>query len=290
MKNIRFLFVLLSLFVSQAVLAADISIGVIAPRGVLKSMQKWTEFGKYLSNETGQSVEIVPLVPPKVIPAAKARKVNFVLSHPPHTVVLKKRFGATPLATLNKKSGSQFAGVIVARQGSGISKAEDLRGKKAMSLKFKVAAGAYIFQTYHLKQKGIDVHRDLASITQGKKQDNLVLAVKAGVTDAAFVRSGLLEAMEKEGKIKMSDFVVVDQRSDKVLPQVHTTVLYPEWYLSSLKGNNPKLAKKVKAAVMKMNPDMTASKNAKIKGFIKPLPLKPMEAALKSLKIAPYDI
>ena len=289
MKKIGLLLLLSPLLFIQSAIAEDIRIGVLAPRGELKAMQRWTEFGNYLGKQTGQSVKIVPLAPPKVIQAAKNKEVNFVLSHPPHTVALQEKYGAKPLATLNKKSGSQFAGVIIAKKGSGITKASDLRGKKVMSLKFKVAAGAYIFQTYHLKQQGINVHRDFASIKQGKKQDDLVLAVNAGIIDAAFVRSGLLEAMQKEGKIKMSNFVIVDQRVDKNFKPVHTTELYPEWYLSSLKGNNPKLAKKVKAAARKMGSDIDASKAAKINGFIEPLSLARMKAALKSLKISPYD-
>lgn len=289
MKNIRLLLMLSPLFFMQTAIAEDIRIGVLAPRGELKALQRWTEFGNYLGETTGQSVKIVPLAPPKVIQAAKNKEVNFVLSHPPHTVILQEKLGGKPLATLNKKSGSQFAGVIIAKKGSGISKASDLRGKKVMSLKFKVAAGAYIFQTYHLKKKGIDVHSDFAFLKQGKKQDDLVLGVQAGVIDAAFVRSGLLEAMEKEGKIKVSDFVIVDQRKDKNFKLLHTTVLYPEWYLTSLKGNSPTLSKKVKTAARQMKSDTKASKTAKINGFIDPISLTGMKSALKSLKIAPYD-
>ena len=158
-----------------------------------------------------------------------------------------------------------------------------------MALKFRQAAGAYIFQTYHLQQKGIDPHKDFASMKEGKKQDDLVMAVQAGNIDAAFIRTGILEAMEKEGKIKMGDFVVVDQNTTDGFPLAHTTALYPEWYLSSLKGTDTGKAEKVKMAALKLKSSDKAAKNAKIMGFVEPVSMDGMTDALKALKIQPFD-
>lgn len=278
---------LLTAFVPVA--QASISIGVIAPRGELKSMKRWSDFSKYMSDKVGEKVEIKPLSPKKLIPAVKAGKVDFVLSNPTQAVILQEVHGATPLATLNKKSGSQFAGVIIAKKGSGISKAEDLKGKKVMALKFRRAAGAYTFQTYHLHQKGIDPHKDFASFKEGKKQDDLVLAVKAGVIDAAFVRSGMLENMSKEGKISMDDFVIVEQRTGDGLGLVHTTQLYPEWYLSAAKGADASMSDKIKTASLSLQASDKAAQTAKIKGFVTPVSMDSMKQALKALKIKPYN-
>jgi twitching motility protein PilJ len=271
------------------VVQADINIGVIAPRGELKALKQWTDFGKYMSVSMGEEVTIKPYTPRNLISAAAEKKVDFMLSNPTQAMILKEVHGATPLATLNKKSGSQFAGVIVAKKGSGISKAEDLKGKKVMALKFRKAAGAYIFQTYHLQQKGIDPHKDFASITEGKKQDDLVMAVKAGKIDAAFIRTGILEAMDKEGKIKLDEFVVVDKNTTDGYPLAHTTALYPEWYLSSLKDTDAGKAEKIKMAALQLKPSDKAAKKAKIKGFVEPVSMDGMTAALKALKIKPFD-
>lgn len=268
---------------------AGVSVGIIAPRGELITMKEWSAFGKYLSAQIGDTVEIKPFPARDLLAAAENKQVDFILTHPGQAIVLQDVQHATPLATLNMKSGSQFAGVIVAKKGSGITKAEDLKGKKVMSLKFRVAAGAYTFQTYHLMQKGIDPHKDFASFQEGKKQDDLVLAVKAGVIDAAFVRSGLLEAMAKEGKIKLDEFEIVDQRSGDGLPELHTTALYPEWYLFSLNGTDAGVAGKIKAASLNLKAGDEAAKDAKITGFVEPISLDGMKAALKALKIEPYD-
>ena len=158
-----------------------------------------------------------------------------------------------------------------------------------MALKFRRAAGAYTFQTYHLQQKGIDPHKDFASFTEGKRQDELVLAVDRGEIDAAFVRSGMLENMAREGKIKLEDFVAVDQRIDESVPQLHTTELYPEWYLSAMKGTDKALVARVKAASLEILANSKAAKRAKIKGFVEPISMVSMKTALKALKIKPFD-
>jgi two-component system, LuxR family, sensor histidine kinase TtrS len=267
--------------------AADVKIGVVAPRGELLTMTRWAEFGNYLTHELGQPVKILPLSPPKVVPAARSGDVNFVLSHAAHTIVIQEKFGGTPLATLNSLNGSEFAGVIVTKKGSGITRVDQLRGKSVMSLD-KSAAGGYIFQTYYLMQHGIDPATDLGSLKVGKKQDDLVLAVDAGLIDAAFVRSGVLEQMAKEGKIRLDHFSVVDQKTDASLPLLHTTRLYPEWFMSSVGKTAPDLAEKVKAAILKLTPQAAAARAARIRGFIEPLSLDGMKEALRALKLAPY--
>lgn len=267
----------------------ELKIGVLAPRGELKANARWQEFGQYLSSELGKDVVIVPLPPAKVTSAADSGKIDFLLSHSPHTVYVEEKLGATVLATLNTKAGPRFGGVIISKKGSGIVTAENLRGKNVMSLKFKAAAGAYIFQTYHLLQKGMDPHKDFASIREGKKQDDLVLAVKNGLIDAAFVRTGLLESMQREGKIKLDEFEIVDQQDDAGFPLLHSTELYPEWCFSALPHVAGEEAKQMADALFKLTPDMPAANKARIEGFVQPVSLDGIKQALKTLQIAPYN-
>ncbi len=269
--------------------AQEIKVGVLAPRGELAAKARWDEFGQYLSKELGKEVLIVPLPPAKVIAAADNGNIDFLLSHSPHTAYVEEKLGAQALATLNTKAGPQFGGVIIAKKGKGIKTAEDLRGKRVMSLKFKAAAGAYIFQTYHLLQKGIDPHKDFGSLTEGKKQDDLVLAVNNGLIDAAFVRTGLLENMQKEGKIKLDDFEIIDNRVDPDFPLLHTTELYPEWCFSALPSAASDDAAKISGALFKLSPEMSAATKARINGFVKPVSLESIKQALKTLHIAPYS-
>ncbi len=285
--SICFLLLVLS---GAARAAEELKLGVLAPRGELKAKARWGEFSQYLAQALGQPVKLVSLPPPRVIDAAHNGQIDFLLSHSPHTVYVQEKLGARVLATLNTSAGPRFGGVIVAKKGRGIRRAEDLRGKSVMSLKFKAAAGAYIFQTYHLLQKNIDPHRDFASMRQGKKQDDLVLAVQNELIDAAFVRTGLLEAMEREGKIRLSDFEIVDRQPADGFSLVRTTALYPEWCFSVVSGVPAEVLGKTRAALEQLKGTMPAAQKARIRGFVDPLPLDGIKTALKALKIKPYDI
>jgi len=282
----KFLLVVLALtgfsMVASAVHAADFKVGVQAPRSTLKAKAKWSELGKYLSAEIGQKVKIVPLKAGATVKAVKSGKVDMMLSNPVIAVLLTKKHGASVVVTVKKKSGTQFAGVIISKKGSGITTAAQTKGKKGMAFKFKKSAAAYVFQVKHLMDKGIDPHKDFASFKQAKKQDDIVLAVKAGIIDVGFVKSGLLEAMEKEGKISISDLDIVDKASDS-LKHVHSTALYPEWTMTAAAKTDAATVESVKKALMKLTEDSAASKKAGIKGFVAPLDLNGLEATLSSL-------
>jgi len=272
---------------SGAAYASTVKVGVQAPRGALKAMKRWGEIGKYLSAETGNKVELVPLNPSKTVDAVSSGQVTYMLSNPVLAVVLKEKHQATTLATVNRKSGEYFAGVIISKKGSGIKTAADTKGKKGVAFKFKKSAAAYVFQVKHLKDKGIDPHKDFSSFKEAKKQDDIVLAVKAGLADVGFVKSGLLEAMAKEGKISLDEFNIVDQASDD-LKHVHSTALYPQWSLSAATNANAAVSDSIRTALLKLTPEHAASKAAKIRGFVAPLSLDALLATLKSLHLPPF--
>jgi ABC-type phosphate/phosphonate transport system substrate-binding protein len=268
--------------------AQALRLGILAPRGELEATTRWHELGVELSQRLGEAVEIVPLPPPQVVPAALGRAIDAVFSHPAHTLELIERLGARPLATLNGAQGSRFAGVIVVRRDSGIRRATDLKGKTVLTLA-KSAAGGYLFQAYHLKRRGVDVERD-CQLREGRQQDDLVLALRAGLGDAAFVRSGVLESLAKSGQIRMEEFEIVDARHDPGFEYVHTTELYPEWYVSALPSAlEAGRAARLKAALLALDPKGRAAQAAGIRGFVEPLPLDGMRALLRAMKMPPFD-
>lgn len=268
--------------------SAEVKIGINAPRGELKALKDWGALGTYLEQELGDKVTLIPNKVASLLKLMDKNELDFILANPVQTIIMTEEYGTTALATMNKKNGPQFAGVIIAKKGAGITKAADLKGKKVMSLSSSAAA-AYVFQTYYLIQQGIDPRKDCAAFVQGKKLDDLVLAVQAGVMDAAFIKTGVLEAMANEGKISMDDFVVIDERQDPGFTQRHTTPLYPNWYFSATKKADATMSSKAKAALLKLSDDNAASKDAQIKGFVEALPLDDLKAALKTLQLRPYD-
>ena len=279
--------VLITLFAAQIAHAADIKIAVNAPRGAIDT-QKWLSLAEQLVAKTGKTIEVVPYSSAKIDDALANEEVDFALINPASAILVIEKFKAKPLATVKAKGTAFFAGVIFAKAGSGITKAADLKGKKVKGLSIGVSPGGYAFQAYHLLQQGIDVHKDFASLKDSKKQDEVVLAVKLGLADAGFVRTGILEAMVKEEKIKLDEFVIIDQKKDDLKP-VHSTDLYPEWFLVAAAKTDAGLIKKVQAAALKVKASDEAAKTAEIDGFVEAQNLDGLRKAMKALKMAPYD-
>jgi ABC-type phosphate/phosphonate transport system substrate-binding protein len=282
---VSFIFVLA---VTHAVVHAEISFGVNAPRGANEALATWGELGKYLSAEVGQPVKIVPLKVSDLVAEVVLKDIRFVLVQPVQMVYLQDIFHATPLVSLNSPLGPRFAGVIIAKKGSGITHAESLKGKKVVGMS-KTAAAGYMLQAYHLLKRGIDMHKDFASFQQAQKQDDLVILVHKGIADAAFVRSGLLEDMEKEGKLKVADFEIIDQKSGDNFAPVHTTMLYPEWYVASTAKTDAALAQRVKAALLRLTSTTEAARVARINGFVEPLALDEWKAVITALRVGLSD-
>ena len=282
LKTLSFLF--LSLYVASA--QADLTLLVNTPRSAIKAQKKWSGVAQYFSDTVGEKVKVIAVPPSKTNDQAKRGEIDFMIINPVMSTLVAHRYHGDLLANVERSSGSKIGGVILAKKGSGITTADDLRGKAIMTYK-KASAAAYIFQMFHLKSKGIS-ESDFASMRISKRQDDIALAVRAGVVDAGFVKTGLLEAMAKEGKISMDDFVIIDQRSEG-FANVHSTMLYPEWYLLATSEKGKKYASSISQAALGMSAGHAAAKKAKINGFVKALSTKDLDVMLKAMEMAPFE-
>ena len=190
---------------------ADVRFGVVAPRGELNAKARWEPLAQHLSTVMGETVTLVPSSPNGGLKQLESGAVDAYLGNPVQAAIARETMGARLLVSLERSTGSQFGGVIVARSGSGISTADDLKGRKVISLK-SAAAGGFIFQAAHLVEAGLQVLDDFARHKVGKNQEDLVKLVIKGVFDAAFVRTGILEAMAANGEIDLDALVVIDER------------------------------------------------------------------------------
>lgn len=267
---------------------ADYKFGVVALRGAVEAISRWKPLVQYFEEAANVTFEIVPLKSGALDDAAKKGEIDIVLCNPATAVSIIEKVGGIPLATLKTNGVYQFGGVILAKKGSGITKGQDLKGKRVLGHQFRESAGAYVFQVYHLMQMGIDPHRDFAEFVDAKKQDDVVLAVNFGSVDAGFVRSDLLERMIQEGTVKMDDFSVVDQMKDDY-PYVHSTELYPDWFLIAVPRVPLDVMDKLKQAALQLKPSDVPALASKIDGFVQAQSLDGLKDALRTLKLPPYD-
>lgn len=269
---------------------ADIKIGVLAKRGSIKCMKKWGATGAYLSKKLGMKVTILPLKFTAIEPALKSEKIDFLLANPAFYVVMEKKYNLYAVATLiNSRQGKalqKFGGVIFVRKDSPIYSLQDIKGKKFMCVKYSSFGGAHMAWRL-LLENGIDPQKDCSAFLEGRKHDNVVLAVKNGTVDVGTVRSDTLERMNDEGKIKISDFRIIHQINDD-FPFVHSTRLYPEWPMAVCPKTDKVIAQKLADALIEMPSDSQAARSAKIVGWTKPLDYSSVKECLIAIKYGDF--
>ena len=248
---------------------ARIKIGVLAKRGAAKAMKEWRPTGQYLSKLLDEKVIIIPLKFSAIEPMVKDGKLDFLLANPAFFVEMEKKYNVRAVATLINSRGGRaldaFGGVILVKKDSPIQTITDMKGKKFMVVKYSSFGGAHMAWRL-LIENGIDPQKDMAAFLQGKKHDNVVLAVKKGVADVGSVRSDTLERMTDEGKIRMDEFRIVHPVTDD-FPFVRSTRLYPEWPMAALADTDADVAQKVADALKAISADSSAAKAAKIIGW-----------------------
>lgn len=269
---------------------ADIKIGVLAKRGAAKAMKKWGPTGEYLSAQLGEKVIIIPLKFTAIEPMVKDGKIDFLLANSAFFVEMEKKYNAKAVATLVNSRGGKaldtFGGVILVKKDSPIQTLDDMKGKKFMVVKFSSFGGAQMAWRL-LLDNGIDPKKDMAAFLEGKKHDNVVLAVKNGVADVGSVRSDTLERMTDEGKIKMEEFRIIHPITDD-FPFVRSTRLYPEWPMAALAATDAGKAQKVADALKALSTDSPAAKAAKIIGWKAAADYTSVQDCLKAIKYGAF--
>lgn len=269
--------------------AADIRLGVLSNRGDLQARTMWARFSEYLAEKSGQPVQLIPLSLDKAGESFNAGHVDLLLVNP----IIATRFfaegKADPLAMLVLPKSDRFGGVIIASKKSGIKSLDEIKGKKLMFLN-RSGAGAFLFQAYHLLEKGINVDKDFSTLQQAQKQDDIVLAVRAGLFDVGFIRTGLLEDMVASKKIQLDDVTVLDPVKGSGYPFLHTTTLYPEWFMIARKEMPSDVKSRITDGLVQITPDSDAAKSAEIAGFRAATPedMAPIIALMKAMKLAPF--
>ncbi|WP_083456240.1 phosphate/phosphite/phosphonate ABC transporter substrate-binding protein [Desulfosarcina cetonica] len=240
-------------FISMAAHAMqEVRFGVLAKRGVPKAQKEWGPTARYLSEKLSINCVLVPLKFTEIEPALKNGQIHFLLANSAFYAELEKKYNLRAITTMINRKGDialkEFGGVLFARNDSKIHGIADIRGKKMMCVKYSSFGGAQM--VWHLLlDNGINPKRDCAAFVEGGTHDNVVMAVKAGKVDVGTVRSDTLERMEAEGKIKMSDFRIINPVADSY-PFVHSTPLYPEWPVAACAITDPKLARDVAKALI----------------------------------------
>ena len=277
--------VLLMSFSDSAFAEQPVRVGVLAKRGVEKTLELWQETGNYLSKKLKRDVRIIPLKFVEIEPALQNKSIDFLLANSAFYARFEQKYRLKAITTMINKKGiyalDKFGGVVFVRRDSKINDLQDIRGKRFMCVKFTSFGGAYMALRL-LKESGITPEKDCAAFTEGGTHDNVVMAVLQRKTDVGTVRSDTLERMTAEGKINMDSFRIINQIRDG-FQFVHSTQLYPEWPLATCQTTDPKLSRSVAKALMLLKSTDKAMKDAKVYSWTYPAKYSDVTECLRKI-------
>lgn len=292
-KALKSLFFLSILATTVFAELKTVKIGVLAHRGEDVARKMWQPTMEYLEvSIPNYHFELIPLNFEKLYGAVGAKKVDFVVVNTGQYIELEASYGISRIATLtnNGPEGclcNKFGGVFLTKAGSKINTLENMKGKTLLAVD-KSSFGGWLMQLREMKNAGIDPEDDLSVKVLGD-HEKVVLGVLHGDGDIGVIRSDILERMESDGKIKLSDIKIINQqKSDSNFPYLHSTRLYPEWPFSKLQNTDDHLAQLVAVALLEMPKDSSAAKAAKIRGWSVPADYNPVHELYRELKIGPY--
>ncbi|MBN2560600.1 MAG: PhnD/SsuA/transferrin family substrate-binding protein [Phycisphaerae bacterium] len=272
-----------------------VRIGVLANRGSERCLEQWGATAEYLTMRIpGYSFEIRPLGHDEVGRAVERGEIAFILANPSFYVGLERFYGVSRIVTLKNlhlgKPCTVYAGTIFCRSDrNDIHDLADLVGRTFMAVDER-SFGGWEMAWRELAEHGIDPYHDFGDLWFGGTHDAVVYAVRDGKVDAGTVRSDTLERMAMEGKIRLEEFRVINERhgEESDLPFVHSTRTYPEWPLAKARHTSEGLAQEVALALMQMSPEAPAAKKARCAGWVIPHNYQPVHECLEELHIGPY--
>lgn len=270
-------------------LADDIvNIGVLAYRGTSAARIQWAPLAEQLSKSIPKfRFRIIPYDLPSFTTAVAKGKVDLVLTNPGHYVLLESKYRVTRIATIKKGKAAgektQFGAVIITQsKRTDIRTLADLKGKSFAAVSER-AFGGFQMAWRELQSQGIDPFKDMSRLDFiGFPQDDIVTTVLHNITDAGTVRTGVLEQMVSEGRIKLEDFRVLNRQSVPGFESLLSTRLYPEWPLAKTNEISDKLAERIVVALL------TGDDGLNNVTWTIPLDYNPVHELMRELDIGPY--
>lgn len=270
--------------------AQENRIGVLANRGAAQAVKEWKATADYLGARTGKPFTIVPLSYDQVPVWTKEGRIEFLYANPAIYAEMNRLHGIQAIATVvnqvNNQPIDQMAGAILVRNDSPIKTIHDFKGKVFATASLS-AFGGWLMACRVFVENGIDPSKDFKSLRQLKQHDNVIYAVLNGVAAGGSVRSGSLEKMVREGKIKMEDFRIINRVNDP-FPLLHSTRLYPEYPMAACSHVPAGLRQEVTQALVSAPPGDRCLVDANISGWKPPLDYTPVIELLTFLKHGPF--
>jgi len=290
----RWLIALVWLVMGQPALASEppLVIGVLSFRPSAVAEAQWQPLAEYLNKTVKGSRFVLKVFGFDALQeAARQQTVDIVITQPAEYVRMVHQNGlSSPLATIINLDQGQpvraFGGVIlVPSHRTDLYSLKDLDGGRVATASL-LSFGTYLIQAYELARAGIKPGR---YVETGLPQDLTVQALLEGKADAAFVRTGVLEALLREGKLSANQVRVLNPQKYPGYPLALSTRLYPEWPVVAMPHVPDDVTVRIAGALLSLPHGGSQARSMGLYGFTVPADYEPVRALMRELRAPPFD-
>ena len=206
--------------------------GFEAPFGGAVIHGRYDLTAEYLSNITGATVEVVPLIDDlELATAAGNGSLQMLQTGSGVYTCVEAKYGFVPLLnTLEPHAGRNIttvAGIIYARaDDDSVNSIFDIKGKA-------VATGPFLYlstfqsQWSYLKENNVDFFSEASAVLIATNPSTAVTDVASGKYPIGWTRAGLPEDMQAAGTLKQGLLKILNVKNYSDFPYATTTKQYP---------------------------------------------------------------
>lgn len=263
-----------------------VKIGVLSNRGDKKTTELWEESARYLSRVIPTHYfSTEPLDFQTLEEKVKTKSVDFVITNPLYYTQLEHLYGVSRIATLSTLYQERY----YAQYGSVIFTRADTTTVHTLNDLEKAKIGAVhpnSFGGFVMARKELNDPEYLEKALFLQTHNDVVKAVLERKVDVGIVRTDILEHMQQEGLIRLSDIKILGSKNHPNFPFLISTELYPEWPFIKLQHTSEELSNNVLSALLQTSFYLNPLQEFKWKT---PLDYSKVNHLLKELRMFPYD-
>ncbi|MDD5716517.1 MAG: diguanylate cyclase [Sulfuricurvum sp.] len=272
-------------------IAQTLTFGVLEYKGKEKVRKQYQPLADYIAAQLHTKVTLEILSSEELERQVRLKKIDIVATNPTHFISLRKHGEltgaiATEVKSYNGIMTSYLGGVIFTRSDrSDIRTLSDIRFR-TIAFPGKKFLGGYQVQNYELSKVGVHLPED-AVLLPVKTHGAVVERVLAKKADIGFVRTGTIEELILEHKLKRSDISILNEQKFSNFPWMVSTNIYPEWAVATRIDLNDSLIKEIAAAIYTYVPKN--KEEGRIEGFTIPADYTVVDELARELHIPPYE-
>jgi len=276
---------------SSTAVAKNITIAVLAPYGEAYTYKAWQPTIDYLQQRIPEYQFKLLAIEPSNVERLKQmiadRQIDFAVIQPVTMTELQLKHEATAVLSISGASKTEkFGSVIISNADSNITSVDHIKNRIVAGAT-PTGLGGWLIGYNEINNHGSGLI-DLESVKFLGVQDNIVNAVLDRSIDVGIVRTGTLERMVEEKKIRISDFNIIHKKDVKEFPQLLSTALYPEWALAKAKHVPAPITKRIASTLLNMKSGSKEAVSGNYWEWVPPLDYHPIRQLMIDLNIGEY--